>query len=428
MLGSIPSAYGTQRFGPKRTLLLSGPMLCTAALLVGSARNPAFLFGGRFLAGIGTGIVFTVLPIYLSEIAAQRIRGCLCGVQTVLYKAGILVAYVLAPYVSLQQMATVAGVPAIVFALFFALMPESPYWLLEIGDRTAAAQSLQRLRGGDDVQTELADIERNVVQQLPVNGAGESKRTGFGETILSILFGAENQRSLWILVGTAAIVPLCGSEVLQEYAQIIITAIPTAGNMIRLDAVQTCILLAVVQLMAAIVGVCALDWLGRRPLLIGSAATLGCCTMVVMAYFTVQRWDDGLRALNEWRVEETMAVLAVVALIVFQAAYNVGLETVLFTLNGELWPLNVKALLSAAFVVVEGSVAVAVGKLFQVVSDRWGSDVPFAVFSMCSFAFIWFVWRLVPETRNRSLCDIQAELRPQPNGPENVGRVVEKGI
>lgn len=429
VLVSLPTAFCAQRFGPKRTLLLCGPPLGFGALLVGMADNVALLFGGRLLSGIGTGIVFTVLPIYLSEIAGQRIRGVLCGAQTVLYKLGILVTFSLAPYLPLRHMAAISAVPAFVFALIFVYMPESPYWLIENGHRTAAAQSLKLLRGASstaDVQSELTDMEATVKKApgrgaVAADGTEQPKLSGFGRAVFAELFSQDNRRSLWILLGTASIVPLCGSDVIQEYSQIIITAIPDARNVIRLDAAQTCIVLAAIQLVAAILGVCALDLLGRKPLLIGSSAAVGSCTAVVMIYFIMVRIDGS--AIGDGPIsstQETMAVLAVIALMMYQVAYNAGLETVMFTLIGELWPLNLKALLSASYVLVEGTIAATIGKLFQVVSERWGSELPFAVFSFCSFAFIVFVVRLVPETRNRSLGDIISELRPQQYGAKTV--------
>lgn len=407
VLTSLPAAWFSDRLGPKHTLLLSVLPFIGAAALVASADSIVLLFCGRWLFGCANGIVFTVLPVYLGEIASDRIRGLLVGTQVVLFRSGILFTYALAPYVSIETMARLTVVPALIFLLAFVWMPESPYFLLEHGDRSAARKSLLRLRGRRDtvdVELELADIECTVRQDgmLVMGSNWELLRRKCAELVT-----VDNRRCLVILLGTAAIVPLCGSEVVVEYAQRIFESMPEAHVHSGLDAAQTSIVLAAVQLVAAVVGVCAVDRVGRRPLLIGSSAVTGLCTAVVCAYFvhSSAAAADGSHGATE------MAVLAVVALMVFQAVFNAGIDTVTYTLVSELFQGNLKAQMSAVYLVVVALLTVLVGKLFQVTSDRWGSEWPFAVFSLCSFAFVGFSSFLIPETMGRSLGDIRRELR-----------------
>lgn len=414
VLSSLPVAWLSDRLGPKHTLLLSVLPFTAAAALVSRADSLALLFGGRCLFGCAYGIVFTVLPVYLGEIASDRIRGLLVATQVVLFRSGILFTYALAPYVSIEAMACVTALAALVFLLAFVWMPDSPYFLLGHGDRQAARDSLQRLRGGlglVDVELELDEIERTVRQCAVTTTKMGDGHSGCGvlRRTCAELLAADNRRCLVILLGTAAIVPLSGSEVVVEYAQRIFESIPETRAHCGLDAAQTSIVLAVVQLLAAVVGVCSVDWVGRKPLLIGSSAVAGLCTATVCAYF-VHGSGARMAAAPGHGGSTEMAVLAVVALMLFQAAFNAGIDTVTYTLVGELFPANLKAQLSALYLVVVSLLTVAVGKLFQVTSDRWGSEWPFAVFSVCSFAFAAFAVWLIPETMGRSLADIRREL------------------
>lgn len=384
---AYPTVWLARRLGPQRTLLLAAAPFLLGWLLIALATDVATLFIARLSFGCAYGVCYTLMPVYLSEIASVRVRGSLLAMPTVMTKSGFLFCFALAPFLAIRTMAVVSMVPCALFAATFVWMPDSPYHLVAVGRRDEAQRCLQRLRGHDDVAAETDAIE------VAVREAAGRQRGTFGE-----LLAPAQRRALIIAVGSALILPLCGSTAITDYSQLIFAKINW-----RLSAVAASILLATVQLVSAVLGNAAIDVVGRRPLLLGSSATMAVCTAVVGAYFGAER------RLN---VDvSTIGWLPVAGLMVFQFAFSVGMEPVAATLVGELFPEHLKPLASAVCLVVNTCADVTVGKLFQVASDGWGSDFAFAALAMFAGAYLVFAMVAVPETKGRRLGDILADLR-----------------
>lgn len=410
LLTTYPTVWLGRRIGPKRMLLVCTVPFLVGWALVALATNVATLFVSRFFFGCAYGVCYTLMPVYLSEIAADRVRGSLLAMSTVMVKCGFLFCFAVAPFVSLRTMAAVALAPCAVFACTFAWMPDSPYHLWGVGKCARAEQSLRRLRGTNDVATEIVAIELAVGEAKAEAEAGSCSGGAWRE-----LLASEQRRALIIGVATSFVLPLSGSTAINDYSQIIFGKINW-----QLSAVKASILLASVQLTAAVVGTMTIDRVGRRPLLVASCAVMAMCTTLVGGYFAVERrlaWDV---AAAGW--------LPVAALMLFQFAFSAGLEPVAATLLGEVFPKHLKPLASGVCLVVNTSADVTMGKLFQVMSDGWGSDVAFGVLAAFAGVYAVFAVRCVPETKGRRLCDILEELKggelnelvgfslPHPNG------------
>lgn len=322
-------------------------------LTIAFANNVAALFVGRLFFGLSYGFTFTALPVYLGEIASDRIRGFLSAMPSAVTKSGFMFVFSLAPFISITLMAWIAIVPVCLFVLTFMWMPESPYYLLGRKNRSAAMDSLQRLRRNRDVEVELDMIEVIVLKS--------EDNQGTWSEILSV----DNRKGLLAALGIAAIMPMSGSSAITDYSQMIFEKINS-----NLDAVEASILLAAVQLISAVLGSCVVDVVGRKPLLLFSSMSMGLCTTVVTIYFYLERNGYDVSGLG-W--------IPITVLMAFQIGFNIGLATVAFTLMAELFPKNLKSIANAMYMVASSFMDVVVSKLFQTVSDGWGSDLPFAV-------------------------------------------------
>lgn len=116
----------------------------------------------RFIGGLGTGVSFTILPMYLGEIAEDKIRGALGALIAQMMNAGILLTYCVGPWVSRVALACMGGVLPVLFGLMFIWMPDSPYFLIMKHRPDQAKQSLIWLRGTGDVTEELEKVRVNV--------------------------------------------------------------------------------------------------------------------------------------------------------------------------------------------------------------------------------------------------------------------------
>lgn len=353
-------------------------------LTIAFATNVAALFVGRLFFGFSYGFTFTALPVYLGEIASDRIRGFLSAMPSAVTKSGFMFVFSIAPFISITLMAWIAIVPVCLFVLTFMWLPESPYYWLGKQNRSAAKESLQRLRRRSDVEVEL-DMMEVIVRKSEDNH-------GTWSEILSV----DNRKGLIAALGIAAIVPMSGSSAITDYSQMIFEKINS-----NMDAVEASIILAAVQLVSAVLGNCVVDVVGRKPLLLFSSMSMGICTTVVTAYFYLDS--------NGYDVSD-LGWVPITVLMIFQIGFNVGLATVAFTLMAELFPKNLKSIVNAMYMVAGSLMDVMVSKLFQTVSDGLGSDVPFAVFSVSSFLFVVFVVFVIPETKGKRMDDILVDM------------------
>lgn len=363
------------RFGRKFTLLMGAIPILIGWLTIAFATNVSALFFGRLFFGFSYGLTFTALPVYLGEIASDRIRGFLSALPSAVTKSGFMFVFSLAPFISIKLMAFIAIVPVCLFVLTFMWLPESPYYFLGRNNRSEAKNSLQRLRRSTDVEVEL-DMMEVIVRKSEDN-------QGTWSEILSV----DNRKGLLAALGIAAIIPMSGSSAITDYSQMIFEKINS-----NMDAVEASIILAAVQLIAAVLGNCVVDVIGRKPLLLFSSMSMGICTSVVTIYFYMDR--------NGYDVSD-LGWIPITVLMVFQIGFNVGLATVAFTLMAELFPKNLKSIVNAMYMVAGSMMDVLVSKLFQTVSDSFGSDLPFAVFSVSSFLFVVFIVFVIPETKGK---------------------------
>lgn len=364
---------------------MSSVPLIIGWILIGVAENVALIYVSRVLSGLAYGMAYSVLPMYLGEIASDRIRGSISTLLTVMAKSGILYAYAIGPYVSVRLMAWLAIIPPLIFVGTFLWLPESPYYLLGKNQREGAHKSLSRLRQCNDVDEEL---ERMAVA---VKKSEENKGT-FQE----LFFNKGNRMSLIIIMGLSAAQQLCGSQAIIAYSQTIFESVGST-----LGASESTIILGVVQLVSSAVSSSIVDIVGRRPLLLVSVIGAAICNTVVGLYFFLERMEIDVSGL---------AWLPMLALMVFIVTYTIGMATVTFAILAEIFPKNLKAVAGPAFTITGGVFSFIVAKLFQVVSDDLGSDYTFWGFAIFTYLFIPFVWFLIPETKGKPLDVILDEI------------------
>lgn len=327
--------------------------------------------------------MYSVIPMYLGEIASDKVRGSITTLLTVMAKSGILYVFSIGPYVSMYTMAWIGLVPSIIFYATFIWLPESPYYLLGKNRNEDAFKSLSRLRGHTGVEDELKCME------IAVRKSEESKGN------LVALFSSGNRRAIIIALGIACIQQLCGSQAVIAYSETIFNKVGSG-----LGSSEASIILAVVQLLAAIGATYIVDKFNRRTIMLFSVTGAAISNTIVGLYFFLERMEVNV---------DDIGWIAILALMTFILSYTLGLATVSFAIIGEIFPKNLKAIAGATFTLTASGVSFAVGKLFQVVSDDLGSDVTFWGFAAFSYAFIPFILFIIPETKGKPL-DVILEL------------------
>ncbi len=175
-------------------------------ILIGVAETVAIIYVSRVLGGLAYGIAYSVLPMYLGEIASDKIRGSISTLLTVMAKLGILYAYSIGPYVSVRLMAWLSIIPAAIFVGTFIWLPESPYYLIGKNEPENAKKSLSRLRQRNDVDEEFEKMSE-AVRKSQINRG----------TFKELFFNKGNRMSLIIIMGLAIAQQLCGSQAIIAY-------------------------------------------------------------------------------------------------------------------------------------------------------------------------------------------------------------------
>lgn len=255
------------------------------------------------------------------------------------------------------------------------------------GDREGAEDSLQKLRGKTDVKYELDDMKIIVEAQM-------SQKKGLKE----ILMTKSNRNALLILVGLKAAQQFSGITAFLFYVQIIFE---NAGG--HFSSAVSSILFGLVQLISSVFSALVVDKIGRKPLLILSCIGTAIALTIQGTYFYLQ--DQNYPGLSEfnWIPLPTM--------LFFVVTYSFGLGVIPYMMPGELFPTNIKAKALCIMDLYLALAAFFVAKLYQIIADSYGTYVPFFLFTFCCILSLFFVIFCVPETKGRSLEEIQEWLK-----------------
>ncbi|XP_072742615.1 facilitated trehalose transporter Tret1-like isoform X2 [Anoplolepis gracilipes] len=385
MAGCVICVFIVNVIGRKNTMLFAAVPSITSWLMIAFATSSWELYISRFLAGLSTGITHSVTVIYIAEISPPNIRGILTSMLTVISKFGTTLEYVIGPFLSVSNLAFVSLAGPCLFLITFIWVPESPYQLMRRNARQKAINSLIQLRGESDVYKEADDIERSVQVDLTNN-------TGFRE----LLCMPGNRRALITVISLNAIHQMSGVQAVEQYAELIFDQ---TNN--KLDGKYLTMILGTVQVICTIICMFITDRSGRKSLLIISAIGSACSTAMVATYFQLQHNHVNTSNLT-W--------LPAVGVIMYVIMFSVGLSPLPIAMIGELFPTNVKALGSTVTVIAAGVIAFSVTKLYLIIADNFGIHIPFWIFTACSLAGALFTFLYVPETKGKTLQQIQKEL------------------
>lgn len=387
LVGSLIVGVTVDILGRKRAIVFSSFPFFASWIMVAYSRSVIVLYSARFLAGIADGWVFTAVPMYIGEIAEPKIRGLLGTGVSVTWIFGILLINIVGSYLSITITALISSILPIVTVLTFSFMPESPYYLLMRGKQEDAKKSLQILRGLNDVESELARLSIAVKSQMTNTGK-----------FIDLFTVKSNRKATFIMMMLRAAQQLSGSTAITFYTQPIFEE---AGDEIS-SKVATIIYFSV-QLVMAVISSSVVDKTGRRPLLIASILGSAVTLFIEGTYFYVKYY-----AMFD---VSKLSFIPVAALIGFVIIFSLGMQTIPILMLGELFPANVKAFALCLADIYFAILATLVSKFFQIMKDGFGIYVPFYAFSLSCLLGLACIIIFVPETKGKTLEDIQRVLR-----------------
>ena len=388
LLGGIPC----DRYGRRRTLFWIGVLYLLSALGSALAPNPYFFSAARFIGGLGVGASSVAAPIYISEITPAKSRGKLVALYQFNIVFGILVAY-LSNYLigtlfdanAWRWMLGVEAIPAAIYALFVLGVPESPRWLLlRKNDESTARDLLAQLNPTESIDRLVTAIRNSVSEDVPLSKF--LSKTFKVPITLAFLLAFFNQ--------------LSGINFVLYYAPRIFEQAGIAAG----EVLSASVPIGVVNLLFTLLGMYLIDRAGRTKLMyIGSIGYIASLSGVAWAFFT--------------GAEGTVVVAFVCA---FIASHAVGQGAVIWVFISEIFPNAVRDFGMSLGSGTHWVFAALITLLTPTVLANFTGGQIFSFFAGMMVLQLLFVWLLMPETKGKTLEELESELGLAPEAIEEL--------
>ncbi|HVZ87850.1 MAG TPA: sugar porter family MFS transporter [Polyangia bacterium] len=389
LLGSLAgAAVGgvlADRLGRRKLLIITALVFGAGAIGAAAAPGTGWLLVARIVAGAAIGVASFVAPLYISEIAPVEIRGKLVSINQVALTSGIVISYgidyAFAGSQAWRWMFALALVPAAAFCTGLLFIPDSPRWLLGSGQEDRARAVLNQIRDPKRVENELTEIR-----------GGLAKQKGHWSELLGPLL----RPAMIVGVGLAIAQQITGINTVIYYA-------PTIFKFAGLSSASVAILASIgvgaVNLLLTLVAMQLIDRVGRRPLLLASLAGMALSLFALGLAFSLSRLAGSLG----W--------IAVTGLMVYVGSFAVGLGPVFWLLLSEIYPLRIRGRAMSVATVVNWAANLLVASSFLTLTHLLGKAWTFWSYAAVSVGAWVFAFFLVPETKGRSLEEIEAHWR-----------------
>ncbi|CAL1398278.1 unnamed protein product [Linum trigynum] len=382
LVGSLVGGKITEHIGRKRTMLVLDVLFIVGWLTIASAKGALQLDLGMLLIGIASPINLYLSPIYVAEITPSNLRGAAVSVSQLIMFCCIAFTFIVGSLISWRVLALIGATPSLVqllLTIFF--IPESPRWLAKTGKEKEFEAALQQLRGGNaDISSEVDEIKEymETIHNISKNS--------------SILDMFQKQYAIPLIVGN-------GLLVLQQVSGMNSYVMYTDAIFVSAGISSTTGFLAVAsfQLLGAFLAAVLMDRCGRRPLLL--AGVIGTCigSLLTALSFILQGFEG-------WsRVTPTLALLSVMIFLGSIAIWN-GIPWMIIA---EIFPLNIKGSAGTMCCLSYNISSLVISSSFQTLL-QWSPPGTFFIYASVSVVAIGFIAKLVPETRGKTLEEIQS--------------------
>lgn len=399
LLGSLAAGFLANRYGRRPVLLVSAILFAVSSVFTGWAHVFAAFIVWRILGGTAIGLSSNVAPLYIAEISPAAIRGRLVSLNQFAIVVGILLAQVVnwkiarpvtdaAPRALLQSwnvqfgwrwMFVAVAVPALVFVVSSLLLPESPRWLLGRGSAERAHAVLERIGG-----RVYADVEATAIRNTLRRESG-SPASWRG------LLRPGARRMLLLGIALAVLQQWTGINILFNYAGDVYRKAGYGANQIFLDIVIT----GAINLGFTVLAMLLVDRLGRRWLMLFGCIGIGTAHILCASAFHLG-WQ-GLPIL--------LLTLAAIA------CYALTLAPVTWVLIAEIFPNRIRAQGVSVAVSCLWAASFLLTYTFPVLNRRVGTGATFLIYGVICWLGFLLVAGFVPETKGRTLEQIEAGIR-----------------
>jgi SP family galactose:H+ symporter-like MFS transporter len=384
-IGALGAGWMSARMGRKRSLILSAALFVAGSLLCGIAPSAHFLIGSRLVLGLAIGVATFTAPLYLAEVAPERIRGAMISTYQLMITIGILVAFLSDTLLSYsgnwRWMLGIIAIPGALFLLGVLTLPYSPRWLMTRGRRDEAERVLKRLRNDDAlVNREISEI----AEQLKTPQRG-----------LHLFMQNRNfRRSVGLGVLLQVMQQFTGMNVMMYYAPRVFANV---GFGVHAQMWST-VIVGITNVLATFIAIGLVDRWGRKPILY-----IGFSVMAVGLGLVGTMMHLGITTQGQ-------QIFTVAMLLMFIVGFAMSAGPLIWTLCSEVQPLKGRDFGIGASTLTNWVANGIVGLTFLSLLNGIGHAATFWLYGGLNLVFLIITVMLIPETKGVSLEQIERNL------------------
>ncbi len=458
--GNIIAGRLADRFGRRNILKLTAILFMLSAIITAFSFNILIFLFARILGGFGVGMAILVAPMYIAEVAPKKQRGRLVTFNQLNIVLGISIAYfsnyffqqtIADPDLKWRVMLGVEAIPALIYLVLLFLVPRSPRWLMQKGMNEEALHVLSKINGEAHSHIVFKEIEESLHEEVNKDAARWSD-----------VFSKRMKTVLIIGFGIAFFQQITGINAIFYYAPMIFEMAGGGKDAAFLQAA----ILGVTNVVMTVVAMLLIDRFGRRPLLYIGAAGIFISMLIVsfsflnaeytiddksmenlvaevvemqpelhhlenihalkdlegipfeneVAFFAHVKEKVGQDTYNSFKeiiLKHSISINSIwvlIGLLMFVASFAISLGPVMWALLSEIFPNKLRGLAISIMGFWNSIVSFSVATVFPVQLEYLGSAGTYLIYAVFGLLTLLFVWRFVPETKGKSLEELEEQL------------------
>lgn len=398
--GAILAGPLSKSFGRKYSLILAAVLFTLSAWGSGLPsmlpETVSMLVVFRIIGGLGIGIASMNAPMYIAELSPANIRGKMVTIYQMAIVLGFFIVFIATYYIGAgntaeynlqygwRQMFWSELIPCLLFLILMFFVPKSPRWLALKGKNEASMKVLTRLHGEEHAKEEFSEIQESLQQE------GQSKKIGLSDilkkSVLPIVLIGSTLSLLQQFTGINAVL-YYGADIFEK-----------ALGFGQEDVLAQQILLAGTNVAFTVLAMFTVDKWGRKPLLI--SGSIGMIIGFALLGFTIMSNEVG--------------IVSLIGILMFIGSFAMSMGPIVWVMLSEMFPNSIRSVAMSIAVAAQWGANYVVSQSFPVVVESkantegiWNGALPYFIFILFIVIIIAFVMKYIPETKGKSLEQIE---------------------
>ena len=383
VIGASVAAFTSDRFGRKRVLLAAAALFAVSSLGSALPRDLTQFVIARVIGGLAIGIASTLSPLYIAEISPAKSRGLMVSLNQLAIVIGILLSYSVnylltgAGPANWRWMFASAAVPSICFLIALLFISESPRWLVQNGREHDAEHFLAQMVGSNEAREEIKSIRAAIAEE--------------SGNLLDPAF----RKPLVVAIVIALFSQFTGINTIIYYGSLVF--LEHVPHQTATTALWANVVIGAINFVATILGMSLIDRAGRKPLLMSAFAGMALSLIGVSAAIRFQG----------------SAIAVLIFVLTYVASFAVGVGTGTWVVMSEICPTRIRGRAMSVATIFLWCGTLLVTLTFLSLVKAFTAPGTFLLYAAISIAAFIFVWRFVPETKGRTLEEIDRWWRTQ---------------